>query len=283
MNYKVSHGAHIANIKKNQCFLTSKSKYHFLCASKSPNEAKLFIAKVIAKVIARDIPKLKGIDSIVHSYFNRINIENYLDIIILLVPLITQNLQEDLCNVIKLTRSSDSINLAAINAIFILNRADFEFRNIDFSRINISGANLSESFFFNVNFEGSNLKAVNFTQSKLSNCNFRNCDFRDAVFSNFIFFGKHKKFIKIVKISKNDELLLAYSEKCANLWNLKKKTFLKTLYIDIRDAEFSPCGNFIAFICDNFSLWIWDIKNKVKPQKVHEKISNIAFSPYENI
>ncbi|CAG9332649.1 unnamed protein product [Blepharisma stoltei] len=271
-----------ATQQKKKRLLSSKASLSLFTVTSSVKITKLFIAKVLA----RDIPKLKTVNLIENNYYNKINFMQDIEIITILIPLLTYNLQEDLCFIIKMSNKSNLINLAASNSIFILNRAGFEFRNLDFRGINIQGVNLSESLFFNVNFEGSCLEKANFSQAKLYSCNFKNCNFAGAIFSNFQTIREHESSIKNVIVSKNGEFWLICSFKDTILWDVNKNTQLFSFDFVCESAAFSPCNNLIVlmdYISKRFINWDGkSIKICEKEDKIFnigKHLCNVAFSP----
>ncbi|CAG9332651.1 unnamed protein product [Blepharisma stoltei] len=268
--------------QKNKSFLGLEVKFSILASSISKKHVKLFIARVII----RSIPKWKSLDSIEISYFNKINFMQDKELIDLLIPLLCPKMYEDLCIVIKLSNKSNSISLAAANAISILNRTNFEFRNLDFRGINISNSCLSKNAFINVNFKGSCLKGVNFCQSKLYDCNFRNCDFTEALFSRLKIIEKFEGSIKKVIISKDGKLLLLCCARNTILWDLNLKMQLHSSNFISKSAAFSPCGNLIILVDEGIKVFIkWDRKLGIITEKANtklvrsQKIYNVCFSP----
>ncbi|CAG9313086.1 unnamed protein product [Blepharisma stoltei] len=122
----------------------------------------------LAQKILNDIRNLKKIDSIQASYLNKLELINFPNIYTLFSKYLDKTLKEDLLNLVLLSRLSKEIDLACSNAITILAKSDFSFKNIDLSNIRIPKADLSQCLFINVNFENSNLKEVNFLQSHIT-------------------------------------------------------------------------------------------------------------------
>ncbi|CAL5993303.1 WD40_repeat protein [Hexamita inflata] len=85
-----------------------------------------------------------------------------------------QNLQDLLFKVIYMSKGNKQYEIAASNAITILNYADVQMINKDFKGIQIQGANLSSAMLNNCDFSGADLTDVNFAQSWLYQCNFSN-------------------------------------------------------------------------------------------------------------
>ncbi|CAG9329103.1 unnamed protein product [Blepharisma stoltei] len=200
--------------------------------------------------------------------------------------LLTDNLNNILCDIIKLSSLTDSINLAASNAICILNRANFIFKNLDFSKIKIPHTDLSGSIFIKTNFEGSNLKGVNFSESKFYFCKFNHCDLTNAIFSSSADLYKQKSSPNNINISKDEKFLLTCSnDRRIRIWALRKNVILPEIgnyKHNVDWAELSPCGNYIAILSKEKGLELWDIKSKkliFRWNYVHG-VRYFMFSPY---
>lgn len=89
-----------------------------------------------------------------------------------------QRFQKFLLQLIQMSKnySDERIKKAASNAITILNAADFQFmlNNIDFKKIKVPKANMSQAMLANANFEDCDLSEVNFEKSDLYGANFKN-------------------------------------------------------------------------------------------------------------
>ena len=73
---------------------------------------------------------------------------------------------------IYLSKTDKKLAIAAANAITILNYAEINLNNLDFSDVDISGANLNQAFLNNTKFCRANLQNVSFKSAWLGNVNF---------------------------------------------------------------------------------------------------------------
>ncbi|CAG9313084.1 unnamed protein product [Blepharisma stoltei] len=143
----------------------------------------------LAQKILKDINIWKTLDSIKNSYLNKLDLVDFPDILSCFNSFIRESNKEDLVKLILLSRTSKEIDLACSNAATILAKSDFVFKDIDFSRIRIPKADLSQRLFVNATFENSYLKEVKFLQSQFHCVNFKNCDLSCANFGYFIKFN----------------------------------------------------------------------------------------------
>jgi len=93
-----------------------------------------------------------------------IAIDNDLKLTLLIIVKCSANFLKDM----------PDIKLRASRAITILNKAKISFAKMDFSGVQIPGADLSYGNFAETNFEGANLSAVNFRNACLNGTNFNN-------------------------------------------------------------------------------------------------------------
>lgn len=82
-------------------------------------------------------------------------------------------LKASLFNYIELSKTDQRYEVAASNSITALNYAKISFSGMDFRRICIAKANLSQGVFDSTNFDNSNLMQVNFRSAWLSNATFK--------------------------------------------------------------------------------------------------------------
>ena len=83
-------------------------------------------------------------------------------------------LQAKYLDIVYNSRNKDDINseIAAANAITILNLSHFSFSNLDLSGIRIKGADLAGGEFVNTDLSNTDLSGVNFRSSILTNAKF---------------------------------------------------------------------------------------------------------------
>jgi len=84
--------------------------------------------------------------------------------------------------VILATKTQGGLEVAAANAISILNRAGANFCGRDFSQIQIPGAHLNESRCGGTHFEGANLRRVNFRRAYLAHAHFEGANLEGVEF-----------------------------------------------------------------------------------------------------
>ena len=92
------------------------------------------------------------------------------------------NFKELLCDIVMSSREISGIGNLAANAITILNEADVDFSGLDFSDIQIPGADINSSLFIDTNFSGANLENVKaydcwFSGSKLKGTYLKGIEF----------------------------------------------------------------------------------------------------------
>lgn len=131
---------------------------------------------IVARSICTDVKNLNTIDKVKTSYFNIMNLKNKDNMIKFIKDLITKDQMEQLYNIIILSKTSSDVALAACNAISLLSKAGFSFKDRNFSGVRISGADLTETVFYNTNFEGADLSSCTFTNSNFIYTNFKNCN-----------------------------------------------------------------------------------------------------------
>ncbi|ETO31185.1 hypothetical protein RFI_05935, partial [Reticulomyxa filosa] len=88
------------------------------------------------------------------------------------------NLESRLFRIIKASKNSEHINIAAANAITILNSANVNMNDKDWSNIKIPGAILDRAFLEGTNFTNANLDNVHFVQACLNKANFTNASMK---------------------------------------------------------------------------------------------------------
>ncbi|CAG9323903.1 unnamed protein product [Blepharisma stoltei] len=213
----------------------------------------------LAQKILKDISNWKTIDSIKTSYLNKLELLGLPNIYTLFNKFLNKNLKEDLLNLTLLSRSSKEIDLACSNAITILAKSDFSFKNINFSNIRIPKADLSQCLFIKVNFEGSDLKEVKFLQSHIINVNFKNCDLSNAKFGLAMKINSQKG--KGLSFSANDDHFYYKTDDILMEVNLKNqeskikadlREFISSKIIRIHSTKLNPVismthGQYIKF------------------------------------
>ena len=78
-----------------------------------------------------------------------------------------ETVRNNLFSLVCRSKETESVQIAAANAITILNKAQITFSYQDFSGIRVSGANLYKAILRDTNLSGADLSYVNFTQAYL--------------------------------------------------------------------------------------------------------------------
>ncbi|CAG9335578.1 unnamed protein product [Blepharisma stoltei] len=243
------------------------------------------INKMIAKKIIDDISlNYYTIKKISMSYFNRINIAERIELNKYISELLNDNIKETLYQIILFSRTSEEIATAASNAITILNRNKFSFKNKNLEKIKIKGADLSFGLFENVKFDSSDLRDVNFTNSNILRVSFKNCNMKNVEFGQAICVNCNKT-IKHLEIFPSGRYLLALynSSSFINIWDTanwslamrfegNKNEFIKSFI--------SSDEQLLISTDIEHNIFIWNLDSKENISIINRgSFTDIAFSP----
>ena len=160
-------------------------------------------------------------------------------------------------------------DVAAANAITILNMAGFDFSHRDLSNICIKGANLSNGMFEGTNFANANLRRVIFTDAWLKDANLEKANLHSVVFGEDSDLKIWDDFISGISYSRNGKYLaievfdqtMLYENIGSNYSSFKKiKNFPRNFSAIARCCPFSNDNKQIATISAN-QISIWDIES----------------------
>ncbi|CAG9314312.1 unnamed protein product [Blepharisma stoltei] len=249
---------HLNNYQKNSCFVTI-----------TPQEINDFISQKILQ----DVDKWRNENWLVNSYINKINFIQNSHVSNGIKKYLNQENEHFLFNIVLVSSKLENTQKSASNAITFLNRNGFCFRNKNFSRCKIAGADLSWSNLINVSFEGCDLADVNFSQSNLIDCNFKDCDLENTFFSILPPLVGHKSRINSLSWSPSGKYLAtgSYSDsaKELKLWDVANQK----IYYNFPEVNnygnfisFSPCGKFLAYVSHDSAVKIISLEatNNIK-------------------
>ncbi|CAG9316474.1 unnamed protein product [Blepharisma stoltei] len=231
----------------------------------------------LAKKIIANLSNLTDFGAIKESYLNKVDfkpISNYIK------DYLTEGSKEVLYNIILLSKTTDSLNLASSNAITILNKAGFIFTNKDLSMIKIPNAELSYGIFYNTNFSSSNLHKVNFSRAYISGSNFKGCDMTEVNFREKV--TDIKTTTEIFKFSNCGRFLAIVSNKITWLYNLKKNQEITQLVghnKEITFLTFSDDGKYLGSWSSDSVAILWDTYQKSKIRVINGCRNFMNFSP----
>ncbi|CAG9316216.1 unnamed protein product [Blepharisma stoltei] len=176
-----------------------------------------------------------------------------------LKQILTNEDKEMLYQIALLSRKLDDIEIAASNAISILNLSGHNFHNKDLHGIKIPGANLSRSYLYNTNFEGSNLTGVDFDFSVIEHSNFKNCNLKNCEFGlKFMV----KTLLEPWMFSPSKNFLMCRSRYCdqrrLEIWHVEKQQRIINLSFG-GWAIFSPFDNYFGYTTSKDGLIIQNL------------------------
>lgn len=197
-----------------RCIPIKKVGTNYLFIHKSFQE--YFVAKKILDELLEDQLSLENL-SIQKSLLTKEQaiIDFMVDYLTPLDSEISKILQAKLLKLIKIGQQIRSINklAGAANAMTILNAARLSFSGMDFSKINLRGANLSGGIFDHTNFSGADLSSVNFQGAWLRQSDFTNADFTGASFGELANLEHSFEKITCCKISVDGKYLALAGKK----------------------------------------------------------------------
>ncbi|MDF3055271.1 MAG: WD-repeat protein [Gammaproteobacteria bacterium] len=187
-----------------------------------------------------------------------------------------------LLHMIRSSRNSSSdFSIAATNAIIFLNYTRTSFSGIDFSDIQIPGADLSSSVCDGTNFQRSNLTRVNFRNAWLNNSQFQNAVMDGVRLGEYpiLEFGSLNAYFS------KDGNLIFHRGGDIHIYHMATQTLLKALkdYTGGTIISLSPNGMYLVayggiYELQDKTLQVWDVGRSLCQWKF-ESEAYIAFSP----
>ena len=172
-------------------------------------------------------------------------------------------------NITKENYLQSHFEIAAANAITILNMTGFDFDHRDLSNICIKGANLSYGMFEGTNFANARLQRVIFTGAWLKDANLQRANLQGVDFGEDSDLKIWDDFIAGISYSRNGKYLavevydqtMLYENLGSRYSSFKKINNFPRIFSTIaRCCPFSNDGKQIATILDN-QINIWDIES----------------------
>ena len=161
------------------------------------------------------------------------------------------------------TRATSLFAVAAANAMTILNAANYDFRNLDLSHIQIPGACLCYGLFENTNFSYANLEGVDFTGAWLKGTNFSHAKMADIELGVFPEIRLEKELRSFAFSDDGKKLIVAAEDNVITFEKDPKRSFYK----EIRRFEvgskyyssyFSKDGTKLFLIDRESNIQVWD-------------------------
>ncbi|ETO29863.1 WD repeat-containing protein [Reticulomyxa filosa] len=162
------------------------------------------------------------------------------------------NLKSRLFRIIEASKHNSNINIAASNAITILNFARISLNNQNWNNIKIPYAILDHAFLEGTNLQNAYLNQVSFFQAFLNKVNFSNASMTQ----------RHSSRINEVKFSADDLQIVSCSEdKTIRIWDTLSGKQLKLFEghtDDVRGIEFSNDNSKILSCSWDKTIRLWD-------------------------
>ncbi|ETO11695.1 WD-40 repeat protein [Reticulomyxa filosa] len=177
-------------------------------------------------------------------------------------PIFT-NLKARLFRIIEASKTKDNVNIAAANAITILNSANINLHYKDWSNIKIPHAILNNAFLEGTNFKNANLDYVNLYQAFLNKANFTNASMNNIYFGEHAYLQGHSDGIIAVQLSPDNSKIVSCSrDSTIRVWDLssgKQIQLLKGHNAEVAEAQFLPGGSKLVSASWDKTIRIWDL------------------------
>ncbi|KAF9933787.1 hypothetical protein FBU30_004385 [Linnemannia zychae] len=193
---------------------------------------------------------------------------------------------------ITASKSVDSTNLTASNAITILVLAGTRFNGCDLSKIKIPEADLSGGYFDSCNFKDADLTNVNLFSTWIRRCDFTNTRMSGVSFGEDPYLEENSVVLSCAYFPDASAHILAVSFETGeiaiyytNNWRRSQRSF-HGHYAPVRQIAFSPTGALLVSACDDKTLRLWNFDTRATFQilKGHKgAVLDAAFSPDGNI
>ncbi|CAL6092883.1 Pentapeptide_repeats-containing protein [Hexamita inflata] len=238
----------------------------------------------IHKTILEYFTMKGGINNILTSNYVDINIKLITDEG--LIKFYTEYLQKHpdmnqlLLQIVIQSKTNNDMQVAAANAITILNFANFNFNGMDLSGINIPFANLQSCLMDSVNFSNSNLNNVNFENSWLRNSNFTNSDMSDVIFGEMKYIDAEYDIYCMVA-NQNMKILVTANE-FVDIWHSETQQLkfrIKNHTSTVNALDINSNQNMIATASNQINIFDAETgKTIIELNYEQQRIITIAFS-----
>lgn len=193
-------------------------------------------------------------------------------------PEIAKNLFE----IIELSKINDKIQVAAANAITLLNWANVSLANINFDGIKIPGADLQGTNLSNTSFKGADLRGVNLSNSYLRGANLAKANMESVQFGEgpTVQNGSEVTYIAFSSDETGEKLILGDKESNAKEWRIQngKWDFYQNTKLDSSKKSLNPTWS--AVPNGDYIIVIKNENNKTWILKGHKsKVLALEFSP----
>ncbi|ETO25575.1 NB-ARC domain-containing protein [Reticulomyxa filosa] len=192
------------------------------------------------------------------------------------------NLKSRLFRIIESSKTNKYINIAAANAITILNSANVNMHYQNWDNIKIPHAILDRAFLEGTSLNNANLDHVSFVQAFLNKTNFTNASMASIYFGEYAYLEGYSTSIFGVQLSPDGtKIVSCLSDKTIRIWDAslgKQIQLLKGHSDRIKVAQFSPDSSKIASCSADNTIRIWDILSGQQLQKWEEHCGDIQFS-----
>ncbi|ETO34877.1 WD-40 repeat-containing protein, partial [Reticulomyxa filosa] len=162
------------------------------------------------------------------------------------------NLKSRLFRIIESSKNNENVNIAAANAITILNSAN----------VNMHNRNWNHAFLEGTNFSNANLDHAHFYQTCLTKVNFTNTSMNNIYFGEYAYLEGHSDAVKGIQFSPDGTKILSYSsDKTIRIWDTLSRKQLHVLegHSDtIHAVQFSHDGSKIVSCSLDKTIRIWD-------------------------
>ncbi|ETO29106.1 NB-ARC domain-containing protein, partial [Reticulomyxa filosa] len=196
------------------------------------------------------------------------------------------NLKSRLFRIIEASKTNEHTNIAAANAITILNSANVNLHYRDWSNIKIPHAILDHAFLEGTDFKNANLDNVSFFQAFLNKANFTNASMNEIYFGEYAYLNGHLGDVNGIGVSPDCSKIVSCSnDKTIRIWDLSSGRQLQALEghkEGIHAAQFSPDGSKIVSGSSDQTIQIWNLSSNQPVQLLEghsDNVNEVQFSP----
>ncbi|ETO08161.1 hypothetical protein RFI_29227 [Reticulomyxa filosa] len=196
------------------------------------------------------------------------------------------NLKPRLFHIIEASKTSVHVQVAAANAITILNAANVNMHYKDWSNIKIPHAILDRAFLEGTNFSNANLDNVTFYQACLNKANFTNASMNGIYFGEYAYLEGHLSAVRGIKFSPDATKIMSYSDdKTIRIWDASSRRLLHILegHSDlITGVQFSSDSSKLVSCSRDKTIQMWNVMSDQQSQVLEGHSSGVTavqFSP----